>query len=172
MFGWCLLFKPRGSSRSLEFSRAVKRKQVNDFNKMKHIITISFSVMLLAACANGITYPTRAELKNDPESKTELVFKMPVKEAYPLLRDMTRDCLETLYVKSTAEAPGIDGRGGNVSITRFAGTQARVLSTTELEPTENGGTRITIYNSGDNPPEALVLKYKRWIEVGAKSCTD
>lgn len=139
---------------------------------MKHIVTIAFSAMLLAACANGVTNATRAELKNDPGSKTELVFKMPVKEAYPLLRDMTRDCLETLYVKSAAEAPGIDGRSGSVSITRFAGAQARVLSTAELEPTENGGTRITIYNSGDNPPEELILKYKRWIEGGARSCAD
>ncbi len=139
---------------------------------MKHIITIVFSAMLLAACANGTTYATRAELKSDPVSKTELVFKMPVREAYPLLRDMTRDCLETLYVKSTAEAPGADGRGGSVSITRLAGTQARVLSTTELEPTENDGTRITIYSSGDTPPEELMMKYKRWIEAGVNSCTD
>lgn len=139
---------------------------------MKCIITIVFSAMLLAACANGNTYATRAELRNDPGSKTELVFKMPVKEAYPLLRDMTRDCLESLYVKSSAEAPGTDGRGGSVTITRHAGTQARVLSTTELEPTENGGTRITLYYSGDNHPEELMMEYKRWMEAGVISCAD
>jgi hypothetical protein len=140
---------------------------------MKRIATLVITAMILSACATGKSYSTRPDLQDDPGSKIELVFKISVHDAYPLLRDMTAACFGLKNIRVSGDKPGADGRGGEITIATIPGIlKSRIIATTKLDPTDDNGTRTTIYYFGDDTPKGLVSKYQRWLSGGSKSCSE
>lgn len=140
---------------------------------MKILAVIMASSLIFSGCATGKNYATRAELQADPGARIDIRSPLPVAEAFALLRDLSFACFEIAHIRVYGEAPGLDGRGGSVTIGTAARIQdARIVATTTLEPAENGGTLATIFTASEPPPTAVLARYRRWLDGGAKTCNE
>lgn len=130
------------------------------------------AAVLAAACSSMNPHQTRGDLTAAPGAVAVVQLNKPPAAAYAVLSEMMRSCAETKLLRTSGEKPGADGRGGVLSVSSISTgmMSGRVWETATLEPTDDGGTKATVYSATNSEQLGLAAKFGRWVNEGAKGC--
>jgi hypothetical protein len=137
------------------------------------LFSLLIAALLLAGCASTVTRATPEALRSAPGSTLRIVSPKPYDLAYRKTLDQMKSCYERKLGLTGSAQTTVWGdksaKEAQVSLAFSSLFNYRIFSTILLVP-EAGGTAVTLYSAGEQPPPALVSALKTWLLDDGAGC--
>ena len=137
------------------------------------LLPILIAALLLAGCASTVTRATPEALRAAPGATLRIVSPKSYDLAYRKTLDQMKSCYERkMGLMGSAQTTVWGDKGdkeAQVSLAFSSIFNYRIFSTIVLVP-EAGGTAVTLYSTGEQPPPALVSALKTWLIDDGAGC--